>query len=153
MGAVSRLGETDFAGRRGFRAVAFEAAHAQARQAVFALAGDEEIGKEINLFDHHVVAVGNELGPVFAAGRGHRRGDQTEVAPAIVGADEPQAVAMIDGVFVLVLARAMSVNSPSGSAAGSTHDSVVMWLADSITMNLPSRVRPAPRLKRSSSSW
>ena len=46
----------------------------------------------------------------------------------------------------------MRVKSPSGSLAGSTQDSVVVWLADSITMNLPSRVRPAPRLKRSSSS-
>ncbi len=47
----------------------------------------------------------DELGPVFAARRGYRRSDQAEVAPAIVGADEPQAVAMVDGVFVLVLAR------------------------------------------------
>jgi len=46
----------------------------------------------------------------------------------------------------------ISVNAPSGSPAASAQDSVAVWLADSITTNLPSRVRPAPRLKRSSSS-
>ena len=106
MGAVGRLGEGDLAGRRGLWPVAGEAPDAQARQAVFALAGDEEAGEEIDIFEHHVVAMGNALGPVFAAGRGDRRGDQAEVAALVVGADEPQAVAMVDGVLVLVFARA-----------------------------------------------
>ena len=34
------------------------------------------------------------------------RGDEAEVAAAVVGADEPLAVAMVDGVLVLVFARA-----------------------------------------------
>jgi hypothetical protein len=46
----------------------------------------------------------NALGPVAAAGRGDGRGDQAQVAALIVGADEPEAVAVIDGVLVLVLA-------------------------------------------------
>ena len=37
-------------------------------------------------------------------GRIDGRGDEAEVAAAIVGADEPLAVAMVDGVFVLVFA-------------------------------------------------
>ena len=106
MRAVGRLGKGDFARRCCLRTIAGEAPEAQARQAVFALAGDEEAGEEIHVFEHHVVAMGNQLGPVFAARRGHRRGDQAEVASAIVGADEPEAVAMVDGVFVLILARA-----------------------------------------------
>jgi hypothetical protein len=136
----------------GFGPVAVEAPDAQPRQAVFALAGNEEAGEEIHVFEHHVrrgwgIARSSARGPAR-----HRRGDQAEVAPAIVGADEPQAVAMVDGVLVLVLAGLMSVNAPVGFVGGQHPASLVVWLADSSTMNLPSRVRPAPRLKRSSSS-
>ena len=80
MRAVGRLGEGNLAGRCGFRAFAGKAPEAQARQAVFALAGHEEAGEEVDIFEHHVVAMGNELGPVLAARRGHGRGDQAEVA-------------------------------------------------------------------------
>ena len=104
--AVGGLGEGDFAGRRGFAApVAGEFPEAQARQAVFALAGDEEAGEEIDVFKHDVVAMRDQFGPVLAAGRGDGRGDEAEVAAAVVGADEPVAVAMVDGILVLVFAR------------------------------------------------
>ena len=95
----------------------------------------------------------DEFGPVAAAGRGDGRGDKAEVAAAVVGADEPEAVAVIDGVLVLVVALADEGEAAVGLVGGRTRDSVVMWLADSMTRNLPSRVRPTPRLKRSSSSW
>ena len=48
----------------GLGASAGESPEAQARQAVFALAGDEEAGEEVDVFEHHVVAMGNALGPV-----------------------------------------------------------------------------------------
>ncbi len=38
--------------------------------------------------------------------RGYGSCDQAEVAAAVVGADEPQAVAVVDGVLVLVFAGA-----------------------------------------------
>ena len=82
-----------------------EVPEAQARQAVFAFAGDEEAGEEIDFLEHDIVAVRNEFGPVIAAGRGDGRGDEAEVAAAVVGADEPEAVAVVDGVLVIVVAR------------------------------------------------
>ena len=78
----------------------------QAGQAIFAFAGHQEAGKEINFLKHHIFAMRNALDPVLAAGRGYGRGDEAEVSAAIVGADIPQAVAMVDGVLVIVLARA-----------------------------------------------
>ena len=62
--------------------------------------------------------MGNELGPVFAAGRGDGRGDEAEVAAAVVGADEPEAVAVIDGVLVLVVARADEGEAAVGLVGG-----------------------------------
>jgi hypothetical protein len=93
-----------FRGGRGFGAYAREAMDAQAGQAVFTLAGYEEVGEEVHVFEHHRVAMGDSLGPF--AWRGYGGCDQAEVAAAIVGADEPQAVAMVDGVLVIVLAGA-----------------------------------------------
>ena len=40
------------------------------------------------------------------AGSSHGRGDEAEVASLVIGADVPQAVAVVDVVFVLVLTRA-----------------------------------------------
>ena len=91
--------------RARLRALAGEAPEAQAGQAVFAFAGDEEVGEESTSSSITPSRWGMQLGPIFAAGRGDGRGDQAEVAALVVGADEPQAVAMVDGVFVLVLAR------------------------------------------------
>ena len=105
MGAVGGLGKSDFAGGVGFGRFVLKLPEAQAGQAVFAFAGDEEVGEEVDVFEHDGVAVGNAFDPVFARGRIDGRGDEAEVAAAIVGADEPLAVAMIDGVFVLVFAR------------------------------------------------
>ena len=105
LGAVGRLGEGDFAGMRELGALGGEAANTQPGQAVFALTGHKEAGEEVHVFQHDGVAVGNPLGPILAAGRGYRRRDQAEVASAVVGADEPEAVAVVDGVLVLVFAR------------------------------------------------
>ena len=91
---------------------------AQARQSVFALTGDEEVGEEINVFEHDGLAVGNALDPVFARGGIHGRGDEPEVAASIVGADEPLAVAMIDGIFVLVFAGADNSEFAGGLLGG-----------------------------------
>ncbi len=77
---------------------------AQAGKAVLALAGYKEVGKEIDVFKHDGVAMGNELGPMFAARRGYGSGDEAKVAATVVGADEPEAVAVVDGVFLIVLA-------------------------------------------------
>ena len=103
-GAVGGLGKGDFAGGIGRGALVLELPEAQAGQSVFAFAGDEEAGKEIDIFKHYGVAVGNLLDPVFARGSIDWRGDEAEVAAAIVGADVPLAVAVIDVVLVLVLA-------------------------------------------------
>jgi len=89
---------------------------------------------------------------MLAARRRNGRSYEPEVAPAIVGADEPEPVAVIDGILVLVFACAMTAKLPAGWSAGNTLASLVMWLAASTTINLPSRVRPAPMLNRSSSS-
>ena len=59
------------------------------------------------------VAMRNQFSPVFASRRGHRRRDQAEVASPVIGADEPQAIAVVDRVFVLIFARADERNSPS----------------------------------------
>ena len=89
MRVIGRLGKRDLTGRRELRPVAAEASHAQPRQSILALTGDKEPRKEVNLFQHHGVAVGNQFAPVLAPRRRHRRGNQAEVAPAIIGADEP----------------------------------------------------------------
>ena len=47
----------------------------------------------------------------------------------------------------------MTRKSPVGSAAARKRYSLVVWLPASIMRYWPSRVRPTPRLKRSSSSW
>ena len=60
----------------------------------------------------------DEFGPVAAAGRGDGRGDEAEVAAAIVGADEPEAVAVIDGVLVLVVALADEGEAAVGLVGG-----------------------------------
>ena len=105
MGAVGGLREGDLAGLRSFGAVAGERPDAQARQAVLALAGDEEVGEEVNVLEHHAVAMGNAFGPVLPSQGSNRRRHQPKIPASIIGADEPQAVAMVDGVFVLVFAR------------------------------------------------
>ena len=62
--------------------------------------------------------MGDALGPVFAGGSVDGRGDEAEVAAAVVGADEPEAVAMIDGVLVLVFARADEREFAGGLVGG-----------------------------------
>ena len=106
IGAVGRLGKGDLARAGCFGTVAVEVPQAQPRQTVFALTGDEEAGEEIDILEHHGVAMGDALGPMLGAGRVGWRGDKSEVAAAIVGADVPQAVAVVDGILVLVFARA-----------------------------------------------
>ena len=152
MGAVGRLGEGDFASLRGFGASPAKRPEAQAGQAVFAFAGYEEAGEEIHIFKHDGVAVGNEFGPVVAAGRGYWRGDEAEVAALRwCGCTRGRC----DGRWSIPArlgAGLMRENSPSGWSAARNQHSLVMWLADSRTRYLPSRVRPAATLKRSSSS-
>ena len=63
------------------------------------------LAEEIDVFEHDGVAVGNALGPLFAAGGGDGGGDEAEVAAFVVGADVEQTTAMIDVVLVLVFAR------------------------------------------------
>ena len=89
LGAVSRLRKCNLTGGCGFGPFAGEAAYPQPGQACLTLAGHQKTGKEIYLFDHYGVTVGNELGPVLAARRSNRSGYQAEVAPTIIGADEP----------------------------------------------------------------
>jgi len=48
----------------------------------------------------------NPLRPMLASRRRRGRGHQPEIPPVIVGADEPQSMAMIDGILVFVLTRA-----------------------------------------------
>ena len=101
---VGGLGKGDLAGGIGYGCVVLKLPEAEAGQAVFAFAGDEEVGEKIDILKHDGIAVGDPFDPVFARGCVDRCGDEAEVAAAIVGADEPLAVAVIDGVFVLVFA-------------------------------------------------
>ena len=103
-GAVGRLGEGNLACLVCRGPFAAEGPEAQPRQSVLAFASDEEVGEEIDIFEHDAVAMGHELGPVLAAGRGDGCGDEAEVAALVVGPNEEEAVAMIDGVFMLVFA-------------------------------------------------
>ena len=109
VGAVGGLGEGNLAGGGGPVSEsglgARELPQSQPRQSIFAFAGDEEPREESHVLDHDCVAMRNQLRPVLAVRRLRRRGHQPEVAPAIVGADEPQAVAMVERVLVRVLAR------------------------------------------------
>src|ERR1017187_4793774 len=103
MRAVSWLREGNLAGTGGLSGVGSKLPQSQPRQPVFPLAGNEEPGEEIHVLQHYVVAVRDELGPVLTVRRGHGCSHEPEVAPAVVRADEPQPVAVVDGVLVLVL--------------------------------------------------
>ena len=103
--AVGGLGKGDFACGIGCGRFVLKLPEAEAGEAVFAFAGDEEVGEEIDVLKHDGVAVRDALGPVFTRGRIEGCGDEAEVAAAVIGADEPLAVAVIDGIFVLVFAR------------------------------------------------
>ncbi len=130
-----------------------ESPEAQAGQSIFTFAGYEEVGEEVDVFEHHRFAMGNLLDPVFACGGVDGRGDEAEVAAAIVGADEPQAVAVVDCIFVLVFARADDGEFAGGLISGED-EALGGGVAGGFEHDdLPSRVRPAPMLKRSSSSW
>ena len=87
VGAVGGLGEGDVGSHGGLGAFARKRPDAQTREAGLALAGNEEAGEEIDFFKHDVVAVRDELGPVAASGGGNGRGDETEVAAAVIGAN------------------------------------------------------------------
>ena len=103
--AIGRLGESNFSCGGSFRTVAGKLPQPQSRQPILTLARDKETLKEIDVLDHDLVAVSDPLRPVLAIWRGNRRRDQPEIPSAIVGADEPQPVAVVDRVFVLILAR------------------------------------------------
>ncbi len=60
----------------------------------------------------------DEFCPVAASGGGDGRGDEAEVAAAIVGTDKPKAVAVIDGVLVLVVALADEGKAAVGLVSG-----------------------------------
>src|SRR5580700_7413302 len=47
----------------------------------------------------------NQFGPMFANGSGHRSSHQPKVASLVIRPDEPQPVAMVHRVLVLILAR------------------------------------------------
>ena len=136
MRAVSRLRKRNLAGASSVRPVAHKLPQPQPRQTVLPLAGDEEPREEIDVFQHHRVAVRNQLGPVLAAWRGHGRGHQPKVASAIVGPDKPQPIAVVDRVLMLILARRNQREVPSrlvrsqhprlaGRMAGRLHDDVL----------------------------
>ena len=73
-------------------------------QAVGAGADGSEGGKEIDVLEHHVVAMGNQLAPVACGRLTDRRGDEAEVAPSVVDADVKEAVAMVGIVLDVVAA-------------------------------------------------
>ena len=82
--------------------------HAQASEPVVTLLGDVVAGEDVDVLDHHVLAVRDELGPVLGPWIGDRRADETEVAAALaVGPDVEDAVpgpdAVIDVVLVVLL--------------------------------------------------
>ena len=125
---VDRLREVD----RGSGAAAVAASDdADARQRVLALVEDRPVLEEVEVLEHHVVAVRDELLPVLAAGIGDRRRDEPEVAALVVGADVEEIAAVVDGVLVLGLARRDHLqlrrrrSRPGGSAT-----SEVVWLLD-----------------------
>src|SRR5579859_4103013 len=62
--------------------------------------------------------MGNALGPIFACRGIDGRGDEAEVAATIVGADVPLAIAVIDGVFVLVFAWSDELEFAGGLIGG-----------------------------------
>ncbi len=63
-----------------------------------------EGGEEVHVFEHDVVAMGNQLAPVFAGGLIDGRGDEAEVAAGVVGADVEEAVAVVGVVLDVVAA-------------------------------------------------
>ncbi len=100
---VDRLRQRDLAcraKRAGFR----EGRDLDVRQAVRACADGGEGGKEIDVLEHHVVAMGNQLAPVACGRLSDRRGDEAEVASGVVDADVEEAVAMVGVVLDVVAA-------------------------------------------------
>jgi len=90
-----------------------------------ALQRDKEVRKQVHVFQHHALAM--RILSVQCARPGVATGAVTsEVSPRIVAADEPETVAMVDAILMLVFAALMSANCPFGVSAGSTEDSLVV---------------------------
>ena len=80
----------------------------------------------------------------------HRR--QPEVASPVIGANVEQPVSVVGEVLVLVLPLGNQRRYAGRVIGGKKYCSAVVWLADSSSRYLPSRVFPAPISKRSSLS-
>src|SRR5207247_8564850 len=74
-------------------------------EAALALEEHVEIPEHIQPREHHLGPVRNNLLPVFAAGACRRRAHQTEVPPAVVGADVKILAVVVQVIFVVVFAR------------------------------------------------
>ena len=116
--AVGGLWKGDFSSSRSLRPICREAPKTKTRQAVFAFAGNEEASKQVDVFEHHIVAMCDAFHPVFTSRRIYRRSYEAEVAAAIVGANEPKAVAVVDGILVLVFTGANELELAEGIVGG-----------------------------------
>lgn len=110
--------------------------------------------------------------PVFTSPRIYRRSYETEVAAAIVGANEPKAVAVVDGILVLVFTGTNELELAEGivggedpgfgcdvtcrfedkkfsvaSAAGANVEALVVVLVDEFVVRVKGAAGVAPELE------
>ena len=73
----------------------------------------EEIGEDVDVLQHHVLTMREDLGPARLAGVGDGCGHQPEVARAVaVRPDVEPVAAVIDVVLVILLARLQQLPDP-----------------------------------------
>ncbi len=151
--AIGGIGEADVAWvdwLAGF----VEREDAQDGQAALAVVGDKEGLEEVDVAEGRVFVLGEEFFPVLAFGGGDRCADQLELLGVAVGADVEEAVAVVDVVFFVVDAFGdAGEGARLALSVERNQASLVVWLPRPRMRNLRSRVRPTPRLKRSSGSW
>ncbi len=117
MGAVGRLRKGNLGRRPGKRPLPVEVHHPHVRQAIGAFDQHGEGLKELQLFQHHVFAVGDQLAPVRAAGGGNRGGDHAEGSCRVVDANVPEPIPVV-GVVLDVLAARFDQRPASFRIAG-----------------------------------
>ena len=101
--AVRGLGKADLRFPRNLRPGTRKVQHAQVLQPAAPLGGDREPGEQRHVFQHHVLAVPDQLRPLR---RGHYgRGDQPEIASPVVDADVQEPVAVVGIIFDVLAPR------------------------------------------------
>ena len=103
MRAVRRFWKCNLARRRGKRSLTIKGEDAHLRQTVGALHEHREGLEELQVFEHHVFTVGNDLAPVRPTRGGDGGSDDAEGSGGVVYANVPKPVAVV-GIVLDVLA-------------------------------------------------